>query len=162
MEAHPFGLSKRYRPNVNAFRLWLNNSNANFGGTPLREALDIVGKTYPSTANSGPWGNTPWSPGNESASNHVSCRRNFAILTTDGQWNTSASAGYAISTTADDDGKDGSLITHLNGTTYFTNIFHTTPLTEGISEKRIKHQALATAKHLLMWRINIGLQTYAA
>jgi type IV pilus assembly protein PilY1 len=117
---------KEYASNVNAFRLWLNNNTANLGGTPLREALDIVGKTYQSTANSGPWGNTPWNPGSESASNHVSCRRNFAILTTDGQWNTSASAGYAISTTADDDGKDGSLITHLNGTTTYKYIAHNT------------------------------------
>lgn len=51
-------------------------------GTPLRIALDWAGRYFQRTDASGPWG-----PGNPSA--QTTCRRNFAILTTDGYWNDS-------------------------------------------------------------------------
>ena len=109
-----------YASNINPFRKWMDDTDPNNSiGTPLRQALDIVGQSYQSTSNSGPWGNTPWSPGSESSSSHVSCRRNFAILTTDGQWNNGGTTAQGISITNssnDSDGTNGSVITHQNST----------------------------------------------
>ena len=49
-------------------------------GTPLRAALTRAGEYFSSSSSSGPWG-----PG--SGTSQLSCRQNFAILTTDGYWN---------------------------------------------------------------------------
>src|SRR5690606_31873998 len=49
-------------------------------GTPLRGALQSTGNYFSSNSSSGPYG-----PGN--AANQLECRQNFAILTTDGYWN---------------------------------------------------------------------------
>ena len=117
---NPIRAVNNYASNINPFRKWMQDTNPNgLIGTPLRQALDIVGQSYQSTSNSGPWGNTPWNPGSESSSSHVSCRRNFAILTTDGQWNNGGIIAQGISITNssnDSDGTDGSLITHQNST----------------------------------------------
>jgi type IV pilus assembly protein PilY1 len=116
----PLRAVNNYKDNINPFRNWLTNlTTANSVGTPLRQSLDIIGKNYESTANSGPWGNTPWNPGNEAATDHLSCRRSFAILTTDGQWNNGVVpiGSYSIAnSTKDVDGTDGELIRHLNDT----------------------------------------------
>lgn len=56
-------------------------------GTPLRTALDWAGRYYERTDSTGPWG-----PG--SAADQVSCRRNYAILTTDGYWNDNPSLSH--------------------------------------------------------------------
>jgi len=48
--------------------------------TPLKGALQRAGKKFQDTTATGPWGP-------ESGSNQLSCRQNFAILTTDGYWN---------------------------------------------------------------------------
>lgn len=51
-------------------------------GTPLRAALARVGNYYETaTADSGPWGP-------QQGSAQLSCRQSYAILTTDGYWNT--------------------------------------------------------------------------
>jgi type IV pilus assembly protein PilY1 len=70
-----------------SFYAWLNGlTPAN--GTPLRVALDNVGKYYKTTPNNGPWGNRPWqSTSTDYATPQLSCRRSYAILTTDGLWN---------------------------------------------------------------------------
>lgn len=117
---NPIRAVNNYASNINPFRKWMQDTNPNNSiGTPLRQALDIVGQSYTLTSNSGPWGNTPWSPGSESSSSQVSCRRNFAILTTDGQWNNGGTTAQGISITNssnDSDGTNGSLITHQNST----------------------------------------------
>lgn len=70
----------------NNFFNWLY-SRTPLAGTPLRETLAMIGQYYSQMNNSGPWAHTPWSPGSERASDHLACRRSFAILTTDGYWN---------------------------------------------------------------------------
>lgn len=109
-----------YNNNINPFRKWLNElTTYDSVGTPLRQSLDIIGKSYQSTSNAGPWGNTPWNPGNESANDHLSCRRSFAILTTDGQWNDGVSpiGSWSIANSSNDtDGSNGPLITHMSST----------------------------------------------
>src|SRR5690606_793852 len=50
------------------------------GGTPLRRALQRTGEYYKNFGSSGPWGP-------ETGANQYSCRQSFAILTTDGYWN---------------------------------------------------------------------------
>lgn len=52
----------------------------NSGNTPLHGALQRAGQYYESDASDGPWG--PGVPDTQ-----LSCRQNFAILTTDGHWN---------------------------------------------------------------------------
>lgn len=49
-------------------------------GTPLRAALTRAGEYFSSDSGTGPWG-----PG--TGTSQLSCRQNFAILTTDGYWN---------------------------------------------------------------------------
>jgi len=51
-----------------------------YSGTPLHKALDDAGKYFSSDAGTGPYG-----PG--AASDQLTCRQNFSILTTDGYWN---------------------------------------------------------------------------
>lgn len=71
------------------FYTWLDGRTAS-GGTPLRTALDNVGKYYKSTSNTGPWGTTPWTSNSEKSSDHLSCRRSYALLITDGFYNDSS------------------------------------------------------------------------
>ncbi len=52
-------------------------------GTPLRRALDDVGKYFERTDDQGPWGATPGTAGGT----QLSCRQNYNILMTDGYWN---------------------------------------------------------------------------
>lgn len=78
-------------------------------GTPLREALGRTGEYFKDTAGSGPYGP-------ETGSQQVSCRQNFAIMTTDGYWNSNA-AGNADAK-LDNDSTDGTVINGLNGKTY--------------------------------------------
>lgn len=53
--------------------------------TPLRTALDSVGQYFMKSGDDGPYGP-------ESGSAQLSCRQNFAILTTDGAWNNGAAS----------------------------------------------------------------------
>ncbi len=55
------------------------------GNTPLHGALARTGQYYQKTDADGPWGP-------ETGANQISCRQNFALLTTDGYWNNQA--GY--------------------------------------------------------------------
>ena len=82
-------------------------------GTPLRRALDDVGKYYSSTSNSGPWSATP---GTSSTISHLTCRQSYNILMTDGYWNGDAAttAGARLNV----DNTSGSTITGPNGQSY--------------------------------------------
>lgn len=74
-------------------------------GTPLQQALDDAGTYFSRSDSSGPYGP-------EAGSDQLSCRQNFAILTTDGYWNTSTvDSGNA-------DGTSGSTIKGPKGKTY--------------------------------------------
>lgn len=62
---------------------WFNNVHGEVvqnGSTPLRGALNDVGDYFKRTDANGPWGP-------QAAEDQLSCRQNFAILTTDGYWN---------------------------------------------------------------------------
>jgi type IV pilus assembly protein PilY1 len=61
---------------------WLQ-SLAWAGPTPNREAIDSVGRYFSWSDSRGPWGA---SPGTASTVPQTACRRNFAFLTTDGEW----------------------------------------------------------------------------
>ncbi|WP_395012422.1 pilus assembly protein [Undibacterium sp.] len=105
------------------FYTWLYNpagdgfNNVAAIGTPLRSAYDRVGSYYNrNVSNAGPWGDTPWAPGSELASAHLSCRKSFAILATDGFWNGATPASV---NNLDTDGTTGPLIAdNPTGATY--------------------------------------------
>jgi type IV pilus assembly protein PilY1 len=78
-------------------------------GTPLREALGRAGEYFKDSAGTGPYGP-------ETGASQLSCRANFAILTTDGYWNGNA-AGNADAR-KDNDGQDGVEITGPNCRSY--------------------------------------------
>ena len=82
-------------------------------GTPLRRALDDVGKYFSSNSNDGPWSSTP---GTISTAPHLTCRQSYNILMTDGYWN-----GDQASTTAaraNVDNTSGPTITGPNSQSY--------------------------------------------
>lgn len=86
---------------------WFNrlfSASAN-DGTPLQTALHNAGQYFSGTGDTGPYGP-------ESGAAQLSCRQNFAILTTDGYWN-----GGRVSTGTRGDGNDGSVITNGLATT---------------------------------------------
>jgi type IV pilus assembly protein PilY1 len=87
---------------------WLDNRTAN-GGTPLREALIRAGDYYKDkTGNTGPWGSKPWSPpSGETAASHLSCRRSYTMLITDGFY-----TDNDPSTISDVDGSTGTKYVH--------------------------------------------------
>jgi type IV pilus assembly protein PilY1 len=66
-----------------AFFDWLYKVPAS-GGTPLRRAMDDVGRYFALTDSKGPWGNNP---GTADTKAQASCRKSFHILMTDGYWN---------------------------------------------------------------------------
>lgn len=78
-------------PERSAFFDWLHGQ-AWAGPTPNREAIDSVGRYFSWTDSRGPWGDTP---GTASTTPQVACRRNYAFLTTDGEW-TSFNAGQPL------------------------------------------------------------------
>lgn len=67
-------------------------SIAYVGSTPNREAVDSVGRYFSWSDNRGPWGANP---GTNDATPQRACRRNFALVTTDGEW-TNVVAGQPL------------------------------------------------------------------
>ncbi|WP_223250284.1 pilus assembly protein [Marilutibacter maris] len=67
---------------------WFNRLHGTraYNGTPLLPALDRAGGYYSSTSDDGPGGGLKNGNGRQFA-----CRQNFAILTTDGYWNSGSS-----------------------------------------------------------------------
>jgi type IV pilus assembly protein PilY1 len=78
------------------------------GSTPLLGALRRAGESFKDTSATGPWGP-------ETGDNQLSCRQNFAILTTDGYWN--STSGYDTKV-GDADGTAGPTITDPKGATW--------------------------------------------
>ena len=72
-------------------------------GTPLKEALNRAGQYFSRSDDAGPYGPAP----------HLSCRRNFTILTTDGYYNPATISGID-----NEDNMSGSLITGPGGQSY--------------------------------------------
>ena len=87
----------------------LYNAGAS-GSTPLLGALRRAGESFKDTSEKGPWGP-------ESGENQLSCRQNFAILTTDGYWN--STSGYGDEEKVGDaDGTAGPTNTDPKGATW--------------------------------------------
>lgn len=74
---------------------WLFAVPAN-GSTPLRRALNAAGRYYENDNAIGPWSTTPGSSGGT----HLSCRKSFTILMTDGYWGGSFSGLGNVDNTA--------------------------------------------------------------
>lgn len=95
--------------NKDSFYTWLFKQKPD-SGTPLRRAMDDVGKYYSYTANKGPWGEEP---GVNNTVPQLSCRRSFHMLMTDGMWN-----GSSASIGGDVDNKSGLAISGPNSQSY--------------------------------------------
>jgi len=80
---------------------WFNSlfGAAGNNGTPLRGALENAGRYFSSSDASGPYGP-------QSGSSQLQCRQNFAILTTDGYWN----SNFGDIDAGDQEGTDGTRI----------------------------------------------------
>lgn len=107
------------------FYSWLYSIAIN-GYTPSRMALDTAGRYYSRTDSDGPWGTTPnynstdsatvSSPlSTEASSAHLSCRRSFSMLMTDGYYNEDYPAGRSVGNV---DGTGGAKIFAPNGSFY--------------------------------------------
>jgi type IV pilus assembly protein PilY1 len=85
--------------------------------TPLRYALDSVGQYYSRKDNTGPWTPTPGTvaPAGAGGEKSLACRRNYALLMTDGYWNSTAASGDR---TLNNDGTDNPTHTSPSGQSY--------------------------------------------
>lgn len=85
-----------------------------YNGTSLRETLDRSGKYFSDQITGQKGASGPYGP--ETGASRISCRSNFAILTTDGYWNgnAAATAGAKLNT----DGTDGPTVEGVDGQTY--------------------------------------------
>jgi type IV pilus assembly protein PilY1 len=87
------------------------------GGTPLRQAMDQVGRYFQTTDVNNPWAFLPGT----TTSPEYDCRRSFHVLSTDGFWNGNGASGNAAN---DNDNLAGTFTPYKpNGTTRyaFTN-----------------------------------------
>lgn len=98
-----------------AFYNWLFNKDAN-SGTPLRRAVDDIGKYYSREDNKGPWADEPGTSNSQTVGSYAACRRAFHILTTDGYWGSDAAGTSGAQ--ADVESVDGPTITGPNGQSY--------------------------------------------
>jgi type IV pilus assembly protein PilY1 len=80
--------------------------------TPLRRALDDIGKYFEWNDDKGPWGQYPGTGGGD----QLACRSSYHILMTDGYWN--GSAANTTAAKANVDGNDGPTINAPDGTSY--------------------------------------------
>ena len=85
--------------------------------TPLRRAVDDVGKYFKRKDNAGPWASTP---GGSDSSPHLSCRKNYSIMVTDGAWTNRSDRDELADPPANGniDGNVGPLINGENGQVY--------------------------------------------
>lgn len=90
----PFGDASSSSDQKTAFWTWVAALNPS-GGTPLRLALDQVGKYYKTPQ---PWGTMTSDPnyGTSNQPSNIACRQAYTILTTDGFWNETISAQSSL------------------------------------------------------------------
>lgn len=110
------------------------------GSTPLRTALDAVGKYYTRGDVHGPWA--------DSEGAQLACRQAFSILTTDGYWN----QGFS-STIGDSDG-DGRSVTLADVASYY----YKTDLSTLANKVPVSPSDDANWQHMVTFGISIGLQ----
>lgn len=117
---------------------------ADAGGTrytPLRSALKNVGEYYAGNASSDPFGP-------EIDGKLLSCRQNFAILTTDGYWNNllKGSSDYEIFSMDDQEGSDGAAIATPDGEAKI-RYKPTAPFKDGVNTNRANTLADVAMKY---------------
>ncbi len=95
-----------------SFFNWLYNAPTS-ATTHLRRAVGDVGEYYSRADNRGPWGNTP---GSEDPTAHLTCRKAYNILMTDGYWNGDQASKSAARENVDN--QDGPTITNPAGGSY--------------------------------------------
>lgn len=117
-----------------AFYSWLYSRNVTWGGTPNLGAVDTMGKYFSRTDNKGPWATTPDPTSTGSAilststgdqrtdrKTHLTCRRSYGMLITDGYYDGTTSVGNVDSTaqpTITGSSSTGAALTYTyNGTT---------------------------------------------
>lgn len=132
--------------NKTAWFTSVQNEVVQAGSTPLRTALDAVGKYYTRTDTNGPWG-----PG--VTADQLSCRQSFSILTTDGFWNDSFTSG----TIGDNDG-DGHSVTLADVASYY----YKTDLRNGTgtalnNKVPVSPSDPANWQHMVTFSVSIGL-----
>lgn len=81
------------------------------GATPLRLALQEVGRYYTSKVSTGPWSDTP---GTATDAPQQACRRAYQVLVTDGYWNDKVGQDGLVSV-GNTDGSDGPRLRSGNG-----------------------------------------------
>ena len=96
--------------NKTAWFDYLHRANG-VSGTPLHGALVRTGEYYEETGANGPWGP-------EATAEQLSCRQNYAILTSDGYWNEDDSYSDALKV-GNADGTVGELMKSANGSKEF-------------------------------------------
>jgi type IV pilus assembly protein PilY1 len=145
-------------------------------GTPLHGALRRAGESFKDDSATGPWGP-------ETGSDQLSCRQNFAILTTDGYWNNNWGYGSA-NKVGDADGTAGPTNTDPKGATWTYSVanpykdnFTTSPKTQpdtlaDVAMQYWKNDLLTTLvnnvptstadpafwQHMVTFGVSIGLQ----
>ncbi|MGN7725874.1 pilus assembly protein [Luteimonas sp. 22616] len=112
------------------------------GSTPLRGALNDVGRYYTRSDANGPWGP-------QSDEDQLSCRQNFAILTTDGYWNDSKDSRFGL---GDEDG-DGYSVTLADIAAHYYNS-DLRDLTDNVPNSASDK---ASWQHMVTFGISIGL-----
>lgn len=103
----PFGNGSSGTQKANFWR-WATAEQAN-GGTPLRQALNAVGKYYQTAQ--------PWRIANTDSS-ELACRQSYTILTSDGFWNESGVALQSNPYNDNIDGGPGSTVTTTTTSNY--------------------------------------------
>lgn len=83
-------------------------------GTPLRRALNNVGKYFSRTDEQGPWSTMPGVAGGTD----LTCRQSYSILMTDGYWNTGSGEASTSAARDNNDGTNGSTISGPNNPDY--------------------------------------------
>ena len=104
----PFGDGSAAGDQKNALWNWITPATAG-GGTPLRQALDAVGKYYQTAQ---PWQVMASDPVPAGTTTELACRQSYTILTTDGFWNESFTGAGNV------DGSNGTQVSGANGQKY--------------------------------------------
>ncbi|VTU26718.1 pilus assembly protein [Variovorax sp. PBL-E5] len=123
------------------FYAQLQSAGTQPNGTPLRRAMDDVGQYFSRTDAQSPWASDP-SVG-ESPANHLSCRRAYHVLMTDGLWN--STAAQTAGANADADNTVGPLITSADGKTSYQ--YHPAPPYAGPGESSLADVAMYYWNH---------------
>jgi type IV pilus assembly protein PilY1 len=129
------GVSLLNSAHKSLFYTWLYGRPSTWDGTPNLKAIETMGNYFSRADNKGPWATTPdaSSTGSTTLSNvsagdvradrkaHMSCRRSYGMLITDGYYDGTTSVGNVDSTaqsTVTGNAADGTALTYTyNGTT---------------------------------------------